>query len=83
MSKFGMHFYGMGGRLYTRNVQPTFRVYNQERIKPPKAAGGHATHTCVDGIVLNGTKFTIQILCSLHCVMGRSVRTIEVLRLSV
>ncbi len=29
MSKFGMHFYGMGGRLYTSKVWPTFRVYNR------------------------------------------------------
>ncbi len=28
MSKSGMHFYGMGGLLYTRKVRPTFRVYN-------------------------------------------------------
>ncbi len=53
----------------------------QGRIEPPKAARGHATH--IDGIVLNVTKFRIQILCSLHCVMGRSAHTIEVLRLSV
>ncbi len=37
------------------------------------AARGHATH--IDGIVLNVTKFRIQILCSLHCVMGRSSLT--------
>ncbi len=28
MSKFGKHFYRMGGPLYTRKVRPTFRVYN-------------------------------------------------------
>ncbi len=50
---------------------------NQGRIEPPKAARGHATH--IDGIVLNVTKFRSQILCSLHCVIGRSARTIEVL----
>ncbi len=32
---------------------------------------------------MNVTKFRIQILCSLHCVIGRSARTIEVLRLHV
>ncbi len=26
MSKFGMHFYGMDGPLYTRKAQPTFHV---------------------------------------------------------
>ncbi len=34
-------------------------------------------------IVLNVPKFRIQILCSFHCAMCRSARTIEVLRLSV
>ncbi len=52
-------------------------VYYQGRIEPRKAARGHATH--IDGIVLNVTKFRIQILCSLHCVISRSARTIEVL----
>ncbi len=33
----------------------------QGRIEPPKAARGHTTH--IDGIVLNVTKFRIQILC--------------------
>ncbi len=33
----------------------------------------------IDGIVLNVTKFRIQILCSLPCVITRSARTIEVL----
>ncbi len=47
------------------------------RIEPPKAARGHATH--IDGVVLNVTKFRIQILCSLPCVISRSARTIEVL----
>ncbi len=50
----------------------------QGRIEPPKAARGHATHK--DGIVLNVTKFRIQILYSLHCVMGRAAHTVEVLR---
>ncbi len=49
----------------------------QGRIKPPKAARGHATH--IDDIVLNVTKFRIQILCSLPCIISRSARTIEVL----
>ncbi len=31
-SLFGMHFYGMGGRLYTHRVLPTFRVYNRPPI---------------------------------------------------
>ncbi len=37
---------------------------HQERIESPKAARGHATH--IDDIVLNVTKFRIQILCSLR-----------------
>ncbi len=49
----------------------------QGRIEPPKAAIGHATH--IDGIVLNVTKFRIQILCSLPSVISRSARTIKVL----
>ncbi len=49
----------------------------QGRIELPEAVRGHAAH--IDGIVLNVTKFRIQILCSLHCVIGRSARTIEVL----
>ncbi len=48
--------------------------YCQGRIEPPKAARGHATY--IDGIVLNVTKFRIQIL---PCVISRSARTIEVL----
>ncbi len=57
-------------------VGETLSCLYQARIEPPKAARGHATH--IDGIVLNVTKFRIQILCSLHCAMGRSTRTIEV-----
>ncbi len=54
----------------------------QGRIEPPKVARGHATH--IDGIVLNVTKFRIQRFYSLICIalsVGRSARTIEVLRL--
>ncbi len=64
------------------NMEPAHAKCNTEhqgRIEPPKAARGHATH--IDGIVLKVTKFRIHILCSLHCVTGRSARAIEVLRL--
>ncbi len=62
----------MVGCNWNSNIQS--RDYNQGRIKPPKAARGHATP--IDGIVLNVTKFRIQIL---PCVISRSARTIEVL----
>ncbi len=46
-------------------TQVLYSILHQGRIEPPKAARGHATH--IDGIVLNVTKFRIQIICSLHC----------------
>ncbi len=55
-------------------------MYYQGCIELPKAARGHATH--IDGMVLNVTKFRIQILYSLHCVMGRSAHAIEVISTS-
>ncbi len=45
--------------------------YNQGRIEPPKAARGHATH--IDGIVLNVTKFRIQIVLCLALSVGPPV----------
>ncbi len=58
-------------------LPPSWPESFQGRIEPPEPVRGHATH--IDGIVLNVTNFIIQILCSLHCVIGRSTHTIEVL----
>ncbi len=51
---------------FTAKVKSTKIWHYQGRIESPKAVRGHATH--IDGIVLNVTKFRIQILCSLHCI---------------